>query len=138
MLSILQCLRDVANYVKGTKDYVIDQGVQSGWRYRKWKSGAVELWRDGSTTGNAAVWNGGYGITSLIVNLPFSIYKRNGIIHSTSRKRIWHGWGYYCLVEWFDKTFLLPGDLKTKELCIVYMFLVIGNDIGAKIARNSL
>ena len=83
MLSILQCLRDVANYVKGTKDYVIDQGVQSGWRYRKWKSGAVELWRDGSTTGNAAVWNGGYGITSLIVNLPFSV--TNGMALYTAR-----------------------------------------------------
>ena len=73
MISLRQCLRDIANYVKGTKDYVIEQGVQSGWRYRKWKSGVVELWRSGSVTGNAAAWNGGYGITSLVVDLPFSV-----------------------------------------------------------------
>ena len=76
MLSILQCLRDVANYIKGTKDYVTDQGTASGWRYRKWKSGAVEFWKGGTFSGSFASWNGGYG-GSATLSLPWAC--RNGI-----------------------------------------------------------
>ena len=28
----------------GIKDYIVEQGISSGWRYRKWNSGMVEFW----------------------------------------------------------------------------------------------
>lgn len=52
MLSILQCLRDVANYIKGVDDYVVDHGTSGIWTYQKWKSGKCELW--GSVSKNYA------------------------------------------------------------------------------------
>lgn len=43
MLSVLKCLRDVANYVKGVADYPVEVklGVDG---YTKWKSGKLEQW----------------------------------------------------------------------------------------------
>lgn len=43
MLSVLKCLRDVANYVKGVADYPVE--VKLGMDgYTKWKSGKLEQW----------------------------------------------------------------------------------------------
>lgn len=51
MLSVLKCLRDVANYVKGVADYPVEVklGVDG---YTKWKSGKLEQW--GSVAFSAA------------------------------------------------------------------------------------
>lgn len=51
MLSVLKCLRDVANYVKGVADYPVE--VKLGMDgYTKWKSGKLEQW--GSVAFSAA------------------------------------------------------------------------------------
>ena len=45
MLSVLKCLRDVANYVKGVADYPVESVVNAdGSGYTKWKSGKLEQW----------------------------------------------------------------------------------------------
>ena len=45
MLSVLKCLRDVANYVKGVADYPVETVVNAdGFGYTKWKSGKLEQW----------------------------------------------------------------------------------------------
>lgn len=45
MLSVLKCLRDVANYVKGVADYPVESVVNAGGSgYTKWKSGKLEQW----------------------------------------------------------------------------------------------
>ena len=51
MLSVLKCLRDVANYVKVVADYPVEVklGVDG---YTKWKSGKLEQW--GSVAFSAA------------------------------------------------------------------------------------
>lgn len=51
MLSVLKCLRDIANYVKGVADYPVE--VKLGMDgYTKWKSGKLEQW--GSVAFSAA------------------------------------------------------------------------------------
>ena len=53
MLSVLKCLRDVANYVKGVADYPVESVVNAdGSGYTKWKSGKLEQW--GSVAFSAA------------------------------------------------------------------------------------
>lgn len=45
MLSVLKCLRDVANYVKGVADYPVETATKAdGSGYTKWKSGKLEQW----------------------------------------------------------------------------------------------
>lgn len=53
MLSVLKCLQDVANYVKGVADYPVETVVNpDGSGYTKWKSGKLEQW--GSVAFSAA------------------------------------------------------------------------------------
>ena len=53
MLSVLKCLRDVANYVIGVADYPVESVVNAdGSGYTKWKSGKLEQW--GSVAFSAA------------------------------------------------------------------------------------
>ena len=53
MLSVLKCLRDVANYVKGVADYPVETATKAdGSGYTKWKSGKLEQW--GSVAFSAA------------------------------------------------------------------------------------
>lgn len=42
--SIRKLLKDLANRMNLTKDYVIEEGESGIWTYRKWKSGKAELW----------------------------------------------------------------------------------------------
>ena len=59
-------------------DYVVDQGISGGWRYRKWSSGMVEFWgnaidmttRDGWVNWSASVPSGIY--QSLLDDLIFA------------------------------------------------------------------
>lgn len=53
MLSVLKCLRDMANYVKGVADYPVKSVINdNGSGYTKWKSGKLEQW--GSVAFSAA------------------------------------------------------------------------------------
>lgn len=51
-----------------TKDYVIEQGASSGWTWRKWNSGRMELY--GTASHNPTAVNN--GINSMTVTLPVS------------------------------------------------------------------
>lgn len=44
MFSFRKAFRDIANWVKGVDDYVVEQGTSGIWTYRKWKSGVAECY----------------------------------------------------------------------------------------------
>lgn len=69
-----------------TSDYVVERGSGGGdssisWKYRKWKSGAVELWGRRSISDRVCntLFGGGMYRTSLIevANFPFDVYYPN-------------------------------------------------------------
>lgn len=69
-----------ANFLEGLQingtdlDYIVEQGEQDGWFYRKWNSGVAECWQVYYGTGiNAAEtnYNGFYYSKVLTVNFPF-------------------------------------------------------------------
>lgn len=78
MLSLRQCLRDVAKWCKtiSTKtkiDYIVSQGISGVWFYRKWASGYCELYGCGTTTTSyIQSWDGMYHCAG-DVSLPFSV-----------------------------------------------------------------
>lgn len=64
MLSVLQCLRDVANYVKGVADYPVESVVNAdGFGYTKWNSGKLEQWGESYIPAS-------YGNASIVVTFP--------------------------------------------------------------------
>lgn len=71
MLSLKTALTNIANWIKGVDDYIVEHGTKSGWTYRRWKSNLIEMWYSGSSIGSTQSWNGGYGIT-LTINAPFA------------------------------------------------------------------
>ena len=58
-------------YINGTKlvDYIIEQGTNGIWTYRKWNSGIAECW--GIATGNTATNDDSSVPSSTTVELPF-------------------------------------------------------------------
>lgn len=76
MLSVLKCLRDIANYVKGVADYPVESVVNADWSgYTKWKSGKLEQW--GSVTFSASA---GVATTKITFPAAFSNTKYNVIL----------------------------------------------------------
>ena len=73
-------------------DYVVDQGISGGWRYRKWSSGMVEFWgnaidmttRDGWVNWSASVPSGIY--QSLLDDLIFAQNIYSMTAHRAARK----------------------------------------------------
>lgn len=56
-------------------DYVIAQGVDGIWSYRKWSSGMCELWGKWTETkSNYSTVSPFYGYVSSNQNLPFTVY----------------------------------------------------------------
>ena len=57
-----------------TADYVVSQGTSGDWNYRKWNSGACELWGLHSITPTESTESGnGYYSEILSINLPFKV-----------------------------------------------------------------
>lgn len=44
MLSLKTCLTNIANWIKGVDDYIIERGVSGIWNYEKYKSGIVKCY----------------------------------------------------------------------------------------------
>lgn len=44
MLSLKTCLINIANWIKGVDDYIIERGVSGIWNYEKYKSGIVKCY----------------------------------------------------------------------------------------------
>lgn len=58
-----------------SNDYVTSEGVSSGWRYRKWKSGKIEATY--GYTGSASVftvWNGDIRYKDVTVSIPSAVF----------------------------------------------------------------
>ena len=73
MLSVLKCLRDVANYVKGVADYPVKSVINdNGSGYTKWNSGKLEQW--GSVAFSAA---SGTVVSKITFPIAFSDTKYN-------------------------------------------------------------
>ncbi len=58
---------DTGNLTNHIKDYIVDQGANGIWTYRKWNSGIAECWGNVSTTPTTV--NGNNAVS---VNLPFT------------------------------------------------------------------
>lgn len=70
-------------YLKGSRlaDFVVEQGTQGDWTYRKWNSGFAECWRNVSVTpGNVNANN------SLQMDLPFTFANTNYNVTITPAK----------------------------------------------------
>jgi hypothetical protein len=64
-----------------TADYVVEQGTQCDWTYRKWNSGFAECWRNVSVTpGNVNSAN------SITMTLPFTFANTNYNVTITPAK----------------------------------------------------
>lgn len=97
MISVLQCLRDVANWCKtiSTKtkiDYIVSQGISGVWFYRKWASGYCELYGCGTVANSTYVqtWMSSMYHCSATINLPFSI--KSGRMFYNSQVGSGFGW----------------------------------------------
>ena len=55
-------------------DYVIEQGTDSSWAYRKWASGKIEAWRTATVTASATTQVGSVYRSSGTVALPSSLF----------------------------------------------------------------
>lgn len=44
MFSFRKAFRDIANWVKGVDDYIVEQGTSGMWTYEKYNSGKVKMW----------------------------------------------------------------------------------------------
>lgn len=72
-----KAILDTAN----TADFVVEQGTQGDWTYRKWNSGFAECWRNVSVTpGNVN------GTNSITMTLPFTFANTNYNVTITPAK----------------------------------------------------
>lgn len=55
-------------------DFIVDQGIESDWFYRKWNSGIAECWRlyYDTTNASATYYNGFYYSPTITVPFPFT------------------------------------------------------------------
>lgn len=65
-----------AEGVESTYDYVIESGADSGWRYRKWKSGFIEAWfnEDINIATNTAYGSGFYNGGTPYYDFPSNLF----------------------------------------------------------------
>lgn len=57
-------------------DYIVEEGTEGIWTYRKWNSGIAECWGIASSTTAFAVWTAPiyYGTTSVAENFPTDLF----------------------------------------------------------------
>lgn len=66
-------------------DYVIEQGTNSSWTYRKWKSGKVEAWRSYSfSSASWSVWASPIRYMDKSISFPSGLFSRAPLIVATS------------------------------------------------------
>lgn len=87
-MSIKETLTRIINAIKTAQtdisalqgnDYIVDQDTSGIWTYRKWNSGAVDLWAKDSISSLAMTTTKGsmYSSTQIQKDLPFTVY--NGV-----------------------------------------------------------
>lgn len=86
----------------GVADYIIEQGTNGIWTWRKWASGISECWGrySGSYTGAT--------LTEIVITLPFAFADTNYIIQSTMTSTIGN-FSYYTGID------ILPGKQTTTQ-----------------------
>lgn len=71
-------------------DYVIEEGTQSSWEYRKWNSGKVEAWRKISNSAAAgSVWVSPLYYRDLTVSIPSGLFSSAPDVKATSTNNQW-------------------------------------------------
>ena len=71
-------------------DYVIEEGTQSNWEYRKWSSGKVEAWRNISNSAAAgSVWVSPLYYRDLTVAIPSGLFTAAPDVKATSTTSQW-------------------------------------------------
>ena len=72
-LGIIKSLKDIANWIKGVDDYIVERGTSDVWTYRKYNSGEFEM-----RCGNYFSFTSGYTTVTLPEDLRFSVSTKNG------------------------------------------------------------
>lgn len=54
-------------------DYVIEEGASGSWKYRKWNSGKIEAWYEGSVTCSATTSRGNVYISTYSLTIPNNV-----------------------------------------------------------------
>ena len=73
-------------------DYIVEQGIDSGWKYRKWNSGKVEAWYSyvgGSA--NYAVWVSPVRYRDITITIPSGIFteKPSVVVATSDSNQLW-------------------------------------------------
>ena len=78
----------------GIADYIVEQGTEGIWTWRKWNSGIAECWgvHEG-TYSNYTTCFGGYGYKTDVINYPTNLFAE--IPHQFASVRIGSGFGIY-------------------------------------------
>lgn len=71
-------------------DYIIEEGTQSSWEYRKWNSGKVEAWREITNSASAgSVWVSPLYYRDLTVSIPSGLFSSAPDVKATSTTNQW-------------------------------------------------
>ena len=69
-----QLTEESASKIAEITDYVVETGTQSGWKYKKWKSGLVECWASSLevSMGNYSTWTTDLLYSTGSITYPFT------------------------------------------------------------------
>lgn len=89
MLDIKKLLTKILDALK--VDYIVEEGTDNNWIYRKWHSGAVEAWRYslnlGSQTGS--VWVSPIRYKDVTITFPNGLFSTTPIVIASSATNQW-------------------------------------------------
>lgn len=71
MLDLKAWIEKVTNVL--SVDFIVEQGTDSGWTYRKWNSGIFEAWYKGTLTVSCTTASAAYGGYRSTNQIPISI-----------------------------------------------------------------
>jgi hypothetical protein len=101
-------------------DYILEQGTNGNWNYRKWKSGFLELWGKVSVqpiTNNP--YGNGWNTDSINVQLPFEVEDITAITGISSDMTHLSGAGNSSKYVWF--ALAAPHSISTSKTYDVYL-----------------
>ena len=110
MLSLKTCLTNIANWIKGVDDYIIERGVSGIWNYERYKSGIVKCYgvtsetSSGTLTRSNSIYYSGHVTLAAIPSFVDTIKYLSGNLTEAHSVAWMSGLGYYnsdiiCVVD---------------------------------------
>lgn len=104
-MSIKEAITRILSAIKSLqdRDYIVDQGTDGIWTYRKWNSGIAECWGYTATASIACTsqWGNGYYSALQTVNFPYMLFNASP---RSVQLQIWdNGGGYYATLKGWNK-----------------------------------